>query len=191
MKKTALAALVLAVLGAAPAMAQTTSGNWYLGLGAGVGDLDRSGVDLAPLANPQLDDTDTTYTVRGGYRFSPYFALELGYYDLGKYAFSGGVGSTTATGSVKAKSWGLSAVAIAPFTDAFDIYGRVGIAQSELKANAGVLGLTLDEQDKQTEATYAVGGRWNATKELGVFAEWMKNDKIKVDSYLFGVDFRF
>ena len=25
----------------------------------------------------------------------------------------------------------------------------------------------------------------------GLFAEWMKNDKLKVDSYMGGIDFRF
>ena len=34
-------------------------------------------------------------------------------------------------------------------------------------------------------------GHWNFNKSTGVFAEWMKNDKIKVDGDLIGVDFRF
>ena len=194
MKKIPAAILATTILAATPAMAQygpAGSGSWYFGLGAGVGSLDRSGVDLSGLTNPQLDDTDTTYTVRGGFRFSPYFALELGYYDLGQYAFSGGLASTTATGSVRAKSYGLSAVAIAPFADVAEIYGRVGIAQSELKGNAGAFNVTVNEKDKQTEATYGVGGRWYFSRNVGLFAEWMKNDKIRVDSYLAGIDFRF
>jgi len=28
-------------------------------------------------------------------------------------------------------------------------------------------------------------------KNVGLFVEWMKNDKIEVDSYLAGIDFRF
>jgi hypothetical protein len=47
-------------------------------VGIGTGVLHKSGSDLSGLDNAQLDDTDTTYTVRGGYRFSPYVAAELG-----------------------------------------------------------------------------------------------------------------
>jgi hypothetical protein len=40
-------------------------------------------------------------------------------------------------------------------------------------------------------ATYGIGARYLFTKEIGLFAEWMKNDKIEVDSDLIGLDFRF
>ena len=40
-------------------------------------------------------------------------------------------------------------------------------------------------------ATYGVGARYLLSKNLGLFGEWMKNDKLEIDSYLFGVDFRF
>ena len=45
--------------------------------------------------------------------------------------------------------------------------------------------------DRQDEATYGVGARWNFSRNWGLFAEWMKNDRIRVDSYLAGIDFRF
>ena len=190
MKKLALAALAAASLAALPAAAQQ---GWYGGFGIGRGNLNMSGQDLTGLSGASVNDSDTTYTVRGGYRFHPNLAVELGYYDLGQYEFNGSLGSSTVSGSAKAKSWGVSLVAIAPLGDAFDIYGRVGIAQSELKANANISisPQNANVSDKQTEATYGVGGRWWITKNLGVFAEWMKNDKIEVDSYLAGVDFRW
>jgi BASS family bile acid:Na+ symporter len=34
-------------------------------------------------------------------------------------------------------------------------------------------------KDKQSEATYGVGGRWYVQRNWAVFAEWMKNDKIE------------
>ena len=45
--------------------------------------------------------------------------------------------------------------------------------------------------DKQDEATYGIGGRWHVARNWAIFAEWMKNDKIEVDSYVVGVDFKF
>jgi OOP family OmpA-OmpF porin len=190
MKKFAMAALAAATLSAAPAFAQQVQQPWYVGVGAGVGNLNMSGQDLTGLSNARLDDTDTTYTIRGGYRFHPNFAVEVGYYDLGKYDFGGSIGTTSVTGSAKAKSYGISLVGIAPIGQ-FDLYGRLGYAESELKANAGTNLVSANAIDRQGEATYGVGARWNFTKEVGFFAEWMKNDKIKVDSYMAGIDFRF
>jgi OOP family OmpA-OmpF porin len=186
---------IAAALAAAPAFAQQPGNSWYFGAGIGVGNLNQSGTEITGLNNAQIDDSDTTYTIRGGYRFNPFFALEVGYYDLGKYAFSGSVpvgvsGATVVSGSAKATSWGLSAVGILPMNH-FDLYGRIGVEQSKLEANANTSLATGNAQDTQTGATYGVGGRWNVDRNWGVFAEWMKNDKIKVDSYLFGVDFRF
>ncbi len=187
MKKLAVAALVAASFSALPSFAQQ---GWYAGFGLGVGNLNQSGQDISGLANAQLDDSDTTYTIRGGYRFHPNFAVEVGYYDLGKYGFSGNLGTTYVSGSVKAKSYGISLVAIAPM-DQVDIYGRLGWAESELKANANATLVTANSSDRQGEATYGLGARWNFAKNMGVFAEWMKNDKISVDSYVAGIDFRF
>lgn len=186
-KKIVVALFAAAGLSAAPAFAQS----WYAGAGIGRGNLNLSGQDLTGLANASVNDSDTTYTVRIGYRFSPYLALEGGYYDLGHYQFDGTSGSTTISGSAKAKSFGISAVAIAPLGDAFELYGRVGIATSELKVNANAAIVSVDAADKHTEATYGIGARYNITRNVSLFAEWMKNDKIEVDSYLGGIDFRF
>ncbi len=35
--------------------------------------------------NASVGNTETTYTIRTGWRFHQFFALEVGYYDLGKY----------------------------------------------------------------------------------------------------------
>jgi hypothetical protein len=73
----------------------------------------------------------------------------------------------------------------------FEAYGRVGYARSEIKPNANTSNITYSREDKQNELTYGLGARWMFAKSFGVFGEWMKNDKIEVDSYMVGVDFRF
>lgn len=191
MMKRHYAVLALAAgLAAAPAFAQQQAPSWYVGFGAGVGNLGMSGQDLTGLSNAQIDDTDTTYTVRGGYRFHPNLAVEVGYYDLGTYAFSNNDGAVPVTGSAKAKSYGVSLVGIAPM-GRFDLYGRLGWEESEIKANANTTLFTASASDRQSGATYGIGGRWNMSRNVGFFVEWMKNDKIEVDSYLAGIDFRF
>ncbi len=191
MKKLATILTLAAGLAAAPAFAQqSTLPSWYIGGGFGVGNLGLSGQDLTGLTNASVDDSDTTYTLRGGWRFHPNFAVELGYYDLGQYAFSGTSGPVSVSGSAKAKSYGISLVAIAP-VDQFDFYARIGWEESEIKVNANTANLTGNVNDRDSGATYGVGARWNMTRNWGLFAEWMKNDEIEVDSYLIGVDFRF
>jgi OOP family OmpA-OmpF porin len=197
MKKHTLGILAIAAFAALPAAAQygqMPATPWYIGAGFGQGHLGVNGTDLTGLNNAQVDKTDNTYTVRAGWRPSPYWAIELGYYDLGRYEFHGtAVGSTVdINGRADAKSTGLSLVGIMPI-DQFDLYGRIGYARSELKLNASanLVTTTFNSKDHQNEATYGVGGRWNFMPNWGVFLEWMKNDKIKVDSYLIGVDVRF
>jgi OOP family OmpA-OmpF porin len=186
MKRIALAALAVASLSALPALAQS----WYIGGGIGRGNLDQSGTDLG-LGNASVGDSATTYTLRLGYRHSPYFAVEGAYYDLGEYDFSGSISNVSFAGTAKAKAFAINAVGILPLSEAFDLYGRVGYGEAELKANASVAGFVGNESDRQSGAFYGVGARWNVSKSWGVFAEWMKADKIEVDSYLVGVDFRF
>jgi opacity protein-like surface antigen len=187
--------LAAAMLAALPALAQRPAPlpPFYIGAGAGVGNLGISGPDLTGLPNAIVDDRDNTYTLRMGWRPSPYWALEAGYYDFGEYKFSGSVaGSTIISGDARAKSYGLSFVGILPIEN-FDLYARIGYAHSKLEATAGspLVPTPANADDSQDEFTYGAGGRWNITPNWGLFAEWFKNDKIKVDGYVFGFDFRF
>ena len=179
-----IAAAALAV--SAPSFAQS----WYTSFGIGYGDANFNGNDLG-LQNGTVDNTDTTYSVRLGYEINKNFAIEIGYADLGKYSFGGFVGTTQVTGSAKANSYDLSLVGMYPFTPEFTGYARIGVAQSERKANANTSLLTADKNVSETEATYGIGGRYWFAKNWGVYGEWSKNDQIKVDNYTLGMTFKF
>ena len=60
-----------------------------------------------------------------------------------------------------------------------------------MNASGNLVATPVNEKTKQNEATYGIGARWNVGRSWGVFVEWMKNDKIEVDSYLLGMDVRF
>src|SRR5579859_4368432 len=192
MKNHTLGILAIAAFAALPAAAQygqMPAAPWYIGAGFGQGHFGTNGTDLTGLNNASVDKTDNTYTVRAGWRPSPYWAVELGYYDLGRYEFHGTINGTSVAvnGRAEAKSTGLSLVGIIP-VEQLDLYGRIGYARSELKANASTSLSNANVKDHQNEATYGVGARWNVQPNWGVFLEWMKNDKIEVDSYMVGVD---
>jgi OOP family OmpA-OmpF porin len=179
-------AAVAATLSALPAAAQ-----WYAGAGIGRGNLGVSGTDLTGLTNATVEDGATVWALNMGYRFHPNFALEAGYYDLGKYDFAGRAGVVNVTGDAKVESYSISLVAIAPLAEHFDIYGRVGYAHSKFKFAASGPINSAFAADTQDEATYAVGGHWWFNKQVGLYAEWMKNDKTEIDNYMAGVTFRF
>jgi hypothetical protein len=203
MKNSMRLAILAAAAIATPALAQVLPppgpySPFYIGVGAGQGTLDTNSNAFNNVNNISVGTRETTYTVRGGWRFTPWTAIELGYYDLGKYDFHARpivTPSANIDGQAKAKSYGISFVGILPI-DQFDLYGRIGWVRTktEVQANNVSGGLSVaafNTSDTRSEATYGVGGRWNFTPQWGVFAEWMKNDNVKVDSWLIGVDFRF
>jgi OmpA-OmpF porin, OOP family len=195
MSKLARAIFVAASIAPITALAQQPMQHpWYIGAGVGRGHADISNGDFDG-ANTNNDGNDTAYTVRAGWKFSPYVAAELGYFDFGKYGFHTN-GTNAINVSSRVQSLGLSLVGTMPI-NAFDLYGRLGVARTETKSTISTSGILIGSGDsasgkeRQNEAIYGVGARWNAARQWGVFAEWMKNDKIDLNTYLIGVDFKF
>jgi opacity protein-like surface antigen len=195
-----------AVLGASPVAAQYLPSDgpslqpWYMGVGFGKAHWDRSGSDLTGLMNTQLDDSSSEYLVRAGWRFSPFMALEVGYYNFGRYDFSGTAsGAAKVDDSLKIDTVGLSFVGILPI-DYFDLYGRIGVGRSRVSIKTPRIStneplaepITVNnESSRQNEAIYGVGARWAFAPHWALFAEWMKNNRVRTDGYVGGIDFRF
>jgi OmpA-OmpF porin, OOP family len=164
--------------------------HWYASVGIGYGDANFSGNDLG-MSDGTVDNTDTTYGARLGYEINKNFALELGYAFLGKYPFSGFVGSTQVTGSAKVNSVDVSAVGMLPFTPEITGYARLGVARTQRKANANTNLLTADETQTDTEAAYALGARYNFSKAWALYGEWSSASSSKVNNYTLGATFWF
>jgi OOP family OmpA-OmpF porin len=116
-----LAALVAGAC-AVSAQAQTISSGLYLG-----GSIGQSKVKNGDF--PGLDSSKVGGKLYAGYDFTPNFALELGYVDLGDFSYSGG--------SVKANGVFLDAVGTFPITPQWAALARVGAFQGKLDSNAG------------------------------------------------------
>jgi len=180
--KLALAGLGLAAAFATPSYAQMapfTPGG-YVDLGAGRGKA--SGEDVT-------SGRQSVWAARVGYRATPNFAVDAGYYDLGKYDLRpSGLGEDRAT--AKATSWGVSLVGSASI-QAFDAYARIGYARTESKVDLHFPGEgTASAKGHDNEAFYGVGARYNFGN-LGVFVEWNKHDKVDIDYYMAGLQLRF
>ena len=106
----------LAAIASPQALADSIDAGWYLGANVGQS---RANIDEARIARGLLgsgfsgvaidsDERDTGYKVFGGYRVNRHFAIEGGYFDLGKFDFKAStVPPGTLNGNIKLRSVGL------------------------------------------------------------------------------------
>ncbi len=171
MKKTPYAVLATLVLAAvsAPALAQDTP--WYAHIQAGQSKYDLDGFP---------GDNKDRYAVLGlGYKLSPQIAVEGGYADFGKVKFSGATG--------EAKSIYAAAILTAPVSDAFSVYGRLGVANTDRKAS--VFGFS--DSDRKTEGIFGAGLSYAFTKNVAGTVEYTKLSDSDVAGYALGVKIGF
>ena len=191
---------ILAVA-AASAMAVTAHAvepEWYFGIGAGSANLDRRflvTLNEGQITSFQYSDShgrDAAFTARYGWRFHRHGALEVSYFELGKYAFDFGAlsGGGVAHGTQRARSGAVSAVGIVPL-ERGELYGRLGYAKVHLESESTDAGASFSSKERVYGAVGGVGARWNFSRAFGVFAEYQRWDKPDIDAWFAGVDIRF
>lgn len=124
MKKIHLICLASwAALSSTNLLAQT-AGQYYGGLGAG-----RSETSLTQ------NQHDQAYKVFGGYQFNPYWGLEAGYFNLGKFGLDPQIlplGSMS--GSFRLDGINIDLVGNLPINDQLSILGRIGVIEGRSRA---------------------------------------------------------
>ena len=172
MKKTALLAFALAAAGAcAPAMAIEPGA--FVRVEAGNSQFD---VDVGDASADDIDDT--SYNLRGGYYFSPYFAVEGFYSRYGEDHPDGA--------RVRFGGFGLGVVGKKNFRDdgdGFYISGRAGMVQVKSEVHFDGFG-TID--DNKLSPYVGVGVGYDFLPELGVGLNY---DYMRSKPELEGVDF--
>jgi OOP family OmpA-OmpF porin len=144
MKKINLICLAsLAAMSSTVLYAQN-SGHYYGGLSAGQSeskiDNERINADLigAGVTSTGIttDRHDPAYKVFGGYQFNPYFALEGGYFNLGKFSFDS---QTTPLGSLNGQfrvdGINLDLVGSLPVNDQLSVLARMGVINGRSRDN--------------------------------------------------------
>ena len=137
--KHAMRLVALAVLGIVTvpaAVAQQSSSSYYY-IGGGIGQA-RAEINDERITRPLFgtgltatninrDNHDTAYKLFGGYQFNQNFALEGGYFNLGKFGFSARTASLgTFNGRVKIQGFNLDLVGTLPVTERFSVFARAG-----------------------------------------------------------------
>lgn len=183
----------LVVLGLlAAAVSGPASAQFYVGGSVGYTQFK----DICEVANVPCDDNDTGWRAFGGYQFNQYFALELGFADLGEATGSGAIGSFAV--EVK-EAVDLSALLTFPVANRLSLLLRLGAHRVRTTVDQEGPGFgTLHDSKTGSSFTLGAGAEYSFGK-LGVRAEWQRYDNVAsgtdaesdIDVFSVGLLFRF
>jgi OOP family OmpA-OmpF porin len=177
-----LSLLVLSVI-ASPCVSANDPG-WYTGanIGHSKSQIDDERIGRALLGNGftsaafKNDERDTGYKLFGGYQFNKNFALEAGYFNLGKFGFTASTLPPGAlNGKIKIKGLSLDAVGILPMTDRFSAFGRIGLnyanTQDGFSGTGAVWVFNPNPSKRELNYNFGLGVQYALTPSLGMRAE--------------------
>lgn len=209
--KTAGSLSLMALAAMASPYAVAEDPGWYGGanIGRSAATIDdariTSGLAAGGLATSSISNRDrsTGFKLYGGYQFNRNFALEGGYFDLGRFGYTANtVPAGTLDGNIKLKGFNLDAVGILPITDRLSALGRVGLNYAQARdsfTGTGAVNVTNPSPSKSgTNYKLGVGLQYAFTEALGMRAEvehYRVNDAIgnkgHVDLFSLGLVYRF
>ncbi|RTL49124.1 MAG: hypothetical protein EKK46_14930 [Rhodocyclaceae bacterium] len=160
---------------------------WYVGGAVGRGGLDTGYQHtLQTLFNTGATQVwvtpraeDVMWKAYAGYRISPRWSVEGGYWDFGKTGYSADISSpVTTTVDRQFRGYGLGADAVfwLPVTKAFTGFTKLGGVQVAAKASAATPGGGLSPLPEQSSSTFnlhwGLGGEYALTPNLAVRMEY-------------------
>lgn len=123
------------------------------------------------------DNKDNGFKIFGGYKFNKNFALEGGYFNLGKFGFtSTTLPAGTLTGQIKLQGFNIDAVGILPIADKFSAFARVGAQYAQTKdsfVGSGAV-VPVNPSPSKNELNYkaGLGVQYDFTESVGLRGEW-------------------
>lgn len=200
---------VLAAVASPLAMADDTG--WYAGVNVGQS---RAKIDDARITSNLLgsgfattsitdDNRDTGYKLFAGYKVNRNFALEGGYFDLGRFGFTATtVPAGTLNGDIKLRGVNLDAVGILPINEKLSAIGRVGLNHADARdsfSGTGAVTVTNPSPSKSdTNVKFGAGLQYDFNQSLGMRLEaerYRINDAVgnkgDVDLFSVGMVYRF
>lgn len=204
-------AIITALATLASPLANADDTGWYGGVNVGrskakiddpriSASLQRGGFSSSSIVD---DDRATGYKLFGGYQFNRYFALEGGYFDLGKFGYTATtVPAGTLRGNIRLKGLNLDTVGILPLTDRLSAFGRIGVAYADARDNFSGSGAVLvrspSARKREANLKFGVGMQYAFTDALAMRAEaerYRVNDAVgnrgDVDLVSLGLLYRF
>lgn len=186
MNRKAIVITVATLLGASGFASAHAAGDpgWYGGLDLGRsnqrlggGQIDSALGQQGLTSSSSLDDHATTWGLFGGYQFNPYFALEGGYVNLGKFDYSSTVSSPaadTVSGHFGVQGIDAAAVGLLPFGEQWAAYGKAGLlyAKSTLDASSSGAVMAGDADHWSASPLLGAGINYDLTRKVALRAEY-------------------
>lgn len=166
------------------AIAQIEGGTTYGGLAVGratssfneqrmTNSLLGAGVTTTTLSS---DTRGNAFKLFGGYQFNRNVAVEAGYFNLGKFGFSGDTAPAgTVDGRLKVHGFNLDLVGTVPLTTNLSALARVGAQYARTRATFGATGAALpaggSRKESDTNAKWGLGLQYAFSPSLLMRAE--------------------
>lgn len=186
MHKTAIALALLANIGTAFAAEKT--GPYIYGNIGGINSLETSAgktvagpIEAVTGANLVKGNASTmAFEVGTGFRVNNNFSIEAGYNQSGQFR-------NEDIGSIKSRALRLSALAIAPIGDSFEVYGKASILgiQDNFKSSTATLS---DSKTHKTAFGLGVGAAYHINKSVSIKTEVEYMRSFKQNNPLFEKD---
>jgi OmpA-OmpF porin, OOP family len=204
-----LSLLALAALASPMAIAQDAG--FYAGanVGRSLATIDdariSSGLQAGGLATSSISDRDRSHGFKlyGGYQLNKNFAVEGGYFDLGKFGYTATtVPAGTLTGDMKVKGLNMDLVGSVPLSEKFSVFGRAGLNYAQAKdsfSSTGAVRVTNPSPSKSgTNYKLGLGVQYAITEALALRGEaerYRVNDAVgnkgHIDLLSVGLVYRF
>jgi len=202
----ALGLMGCAVLNSPTAMADDTF--WYLGgnIGQSRAKIDDAQITAQLPGSVSISDnnSDTAYKLFGGYQFNKNFAVEAGYFNLGKFGYTATtVPAGTLNGQTKLQGLNIDAVGMLPLRNNFSVFGRLGLQYAQAKdefSSTGVVPVPTNPNPGKNAANYkaGLGLQYDFNRSLGMRVEaerYRINDAVDnngdINMYSVGLVYRF
>jgi OOP family OmpA-OmpF porin len=187
MKKLIFAVIASAtVMGAAQAQSRP-----YIGVAAASAD---HSLNLGSGTTSDPSGYKASAKIFGGVELTPMFGLEAGYTDIREadhnFTIAGVPGKATTDGS---RSY-LAGKATMPVSDAFSVYGKLGVGYSKVNVNSATP--LVSRSDTKTEAYGALGAQYNFNEKVAMTLEYERYGKkkdfgVKADAITVGARYAF
>ncbi len=149
------------------------------------------------------DNSGTGAKLFGGYQLNRNFAIEGGYFDLGRSSYTfNTTPAGTFSGETRVRGLNLDLVGMLPVSDRFSVFGRIGAAYAQSRANftstGAVAANTTNPRRNDTNLKVGLGMQYAITEALAVRAELERyriNDPVRnrghIDMASVGLIYRF
>jgi hypothetical protein len=184
----------------------------YVGasVGGGVTSLNGGGINSAlgaqgaSVSSGTSDRQENAYSANLGYRFTPNWAAEIGYADLGHFGYQANLAGSggAVTGVFKSQGATAAGVGILPLKNGFSLYGKLGVidANTELTAKPSNPAIALSNSKHSSAGLLTgLGASYDVTPALAVTTEWNRYGNVgnastasgSVNTYTVGLRYKF